>query len=45
MFSPHQSTVPVFWSLGDLHPDFFLTNIMKDFQGTLRMGKGQREEN
>jgi hypothetical protein len=43
MFSAAQSMVPLFRGLGDLHPDFFLMDIKRNFRDTLRMGNGNPE--
>jgi hypothetical protein len=40
MFSFHQATIPLFWTFGDLHPDFFLMDIKGNLGETLRMGEG-----
>jgi hypothetical protein len=33
----------LFGSPGDLHPDFFLLDIKRNFGGALRVGDGRRE--
>jgi len=39
-FSPHQPIHPLLWSLGNLHPDFFVMDVKRNFRETPGMGEG-----
>ena len=44
IFSTHQPMVPLLRGLDDLHPDFFLTDVKRNFQDSLRTCNGDDPE-